>query len=272
VFVARAEVRLLGVDLAWGSRARTGLAALDARGRLLDLRDVRSDEEIVDWVSAWAPGSCVVGIDAPVVVRNPTGARDCERLVTRYFGRHHAGAYPANTGNPAFAGGSTRALRLADRLSLDVDPRSGAARRALEVFPHPATVALLGLPSVLRYKHKAGRDIALLSRETALLLGLLEGLADGDPPLLVRDQPGWTEVRSAVGSATRKADLRRVEDRIDAVICAYVALLALRAPDRLYVFGDGASGYIVTPVTPEIAARVATDGLGPARIGSLAAP
>ena len=269
---ARAEVRLLGIDLAWGSRARTGLAALDLRGRLLDLRDVQSDEGIVDWMSTWAPGPCVVGIDAPVVVRNPTGARDCERLVTRYFCRHHAGAHPTNTGNPAFAGGSTRALRLADRLGLDIDPRSGAARRVLEVFPHPATVALLGLPSVLRYKNKPGRDIALLNRETVLLLDLLEGLADGDPPLLVTDQPGWTAVRSAVGSATRKADLRRVEDRIDAVICAYVALLALRAPHRLHVFGDAASGYIVTPVTAEIAARVAVDGLDQARIGSLAAP
>ena len=53
---------------------------------------------------------------------------------------------------------------------------------------------------------------------------------------------------------------------------AYVALLALRVPHRLHVFGDAASGYIVTPVTAEIAARVAVDGLDQARIGSLAAP
>ncbi len=165
---ADGQVRLLGVDLAWGSRARTGLAALDASGRLLDLRDVRTDEEIVDWVSTWAPGPCVVGIDAPIVVRNPTGARHCERLVTRYFGRHHAGAHPANTGNPAFAGGSTRALRLAGVLGLDVDPRSASGRRSLEVFPHPATVALFELPSVVRYKDKPGRDLALLNRETTV--------------------------------------------------------------------------------------------------------
>jgi predicted RNase H-like nuclease len=272
VVVAGEEVRLLGVDLAWGSRARTGLAALDGRGRLLDLRDVRSDEEIVDWARALAPGPCVVAIDAPVVVRNPTGARECERLVTRFFGRHHAGAHPANTGNPAFAGGSTRALRLTDRLALDVDPRSGAARRALEVFPHPTTVALFDLPSVVRYKHKAGRDLQLLGRETRMLLDLLEGLADADPRLSVTDHSGWTAVRSTVGSATRKSDLRRVEDRIDAVICAYVALLALRSPDRLHVFGDAASGYIVTPLTPGIASRVAADDLAPGNIGSLAAP
>jgi predicted RNase H-like nuclease len=261
VVVAGGQVRLLGVDLAWGSRARTGLAALDASGQLLDLRDVRTDEEIVDWASTWAPGPCVVGIDAPIVVRNPTGARDCERLVTRYFGRHHAGAHPANTGNPAFAGGSTRALRLADLLGLDVDPRSASGRRSLEVFPHPATVALFELPSVVRYKDKPGRDLALLRRETTVLLDLVDGLAVADPPLFVSEHRGWRAVRSAVLSATRKVDLRRVEDRIDAVICAYVALLALRAPDRLHVFGDAASGCIVTPLTPEIAARVAADGL-----------
>ena len=37
-----------------------------------------------------------VAIDAPLVVPNATGQRPVDRLVTRQYGRFHAGAYPAN--------------------------------------------------------------------------------------------------------------------------------------------------------------------------------
>jgi predicted RNase H-like nuclease len=50
--------------------------------------------------------------------------------------------------------------------------------------------------------------------------------------------------------ATRKSHLRSVEDRIDAVMCAYVALFSARCPDRTTTFGDGRTGYIVTPSLP----------------------
>ena len=41
-----------------------------------------------------------------------------------------------------------------------------------------------------------------------------------------------------------------VEDQVDAVVCAYVGLLAARAPERLTTYGDGETGYIVTPTLP----------------------
>ncbi|HSK27797.1 MAG TPA: DUF429 domain-containing protein, partial [Jiangellales bacterium] len=155
--------------------------------------------------------------------------------------------------------GSSRALRIAERLGLDIDPDSAAPRRVLEVFPHPATISLFGLPHVLRYKHKPGRDLVLLRAELTSLLHHLEGLSAAEPPLLVSDHAPWREVRRAVVTASRKVDLRRVEDRVDAVVCAYVALLAAREPEQVHVFGDVHGGYIATPLTPEIAARVAAD-------------
>ena len=64
-----------------------------------------------------------------------------------------------------------------------MNPRSGRARRAIEVYPHPATVALFGLGRTLKYKHKTGRDLDLLRAELLALMGFLEGLADADPAL-----------------------------------------------------------------------------------------
>ena len=62
--------------------------------------------------------------------------------------------------------------------------------------------------------------------------------------------PDWAELRRQVLTAQRKSDLRRVEDPIDAVVCAYVALYAERCPDGVTIYGDFATGYIVTPSLP----------------------
>ena len=42
-----------------------------------------------------------------------------------------------------------------------------------------------------------------------------------------------------------------VEDQVDAVLCAYVALFADRQPERTTTYGDFETGYIVTPTLPE---------------------
>ena len=52
-------------------------------------------------------------------------------------------------------------------------------------------------------------------------------------------------------AATRKSELRVVEDQVDAVVCAYVALFAERWPERTATYGDFETGYIVTPALPE---------------------
>lgn len=242
-------MRFVGVDLAWGPRSRTGLAALDAEGTLLDLTELRSDEDILTWLRPWTGGPCLVAVDAPLIVTNPTGRRRCEAELGAVFARHHAGPHPTNTSRPHMAGG-TRALRLADALGLDVDPASPTVRRAIEVYPHPATIALFGLATTVKYKHKQGRDLDLLRTESLRLVGLVETLESADPPLHVRDHATWAAVRTAVSDATRKVDLKVVEDMVDAVLCAYIGLYSVRKPELTTTYGDLADGYIVTPSLP----------------------
>jgi len=248
-------VRYVGVDLAWGPVGITGLAVLDEAGRLLDVTRRRTDEEVLDWLAPHVRGRCLVAFDAPLVVPNLTGQRRCERLVTEHFGRFHAGCHPSNRSNPAFADGG-RAARLARALSLDPDPASPTARRALEVYPHPAIVSLFGLDRILQYKARPGRDLAHLRAELLRLLDLLDGLAGAGVSLDAAAAPQWAAVRTAVEGATTKAALKRVEDGVDAVVCAYVARYAVHAPERVRVFGTAAEGFILTPVTDEIGRRV----------------
>ena len=236
----------VGIDLAWGERKPTGLAVLDERGRLLSLGVARIDEEIESALADYLRGECLVAMDAPLVVTNPTGNRPAEAALNRDFAGFQAGAHPSNTGKPEFAG-VPRAARLAKRLGLDFDPESAQPRRAIEVYPHPAMVALFGLPVTLKYKNKPGRTLESLRSEMLRLLGYLEGLTQADPPLVLSESAAWRELAAGVARAVRKSELRVAEDQVDAVVCAYVAAYAHQRPGDVTTYGNYAEGYIVTP-------------------------
>ncbi|GBG36261.1 DUF429 domain-containing protein [Mycobacterium montefiorense] len=238
-----------GVDLAWGTRNPTGVAVVDSEGDLVSAVAVRDDDEILAALRPYVIGHCVVGFDAPLVVNNPTGQRPAETALNRDFRRFEAGAHPVNTGKPEFANGA-RGARLAEKLGLDMDPRSSTAQRAIEVYPHAATVALFRLERTLKYKAKPGRTLERLKSELLLLMDGVERLATTDVPLRVTDHRDWVALRKQVTMAQRKSDLRRAEDPIDAVLCAYVAMYSQRCPGRITIYGDAASGYIVTPSLP----------------------
>jgi len=240
----------IGVDLAWGERRPTGVAVLDEAGRLVHLSSRTTDASVLEAVGPYAAGPCVVAFDAPLVVANDTGSGPAEAALNLDFGRFDAGAHPANRGRPEFAD-TPRGARLAAALGLDIDPTSRAPRRAIEVYPHPATVVLFGLGRTLKYKQRSGRPLAQLREELLRLMHLVEGLRTADPVLQVSDHEGWRELLAAVESATSKAGLRLAEDQVDAVLCAYVARFAHLRPERTTTYGDLATGYIVTPTLPQ---------------------
>lgn len=237
----------IGIDLAWGERQPTGLAVLDEDGALVHVSAVRTDDEIAERLAPYVDGPCLVAIDAPLVVRNEAGSRPAEKALTRDFRRFEAGCHPSNLSKPEFRDGP-RGARICKRLGLDMDPRSGRARRAIEVYPHPATIVLFGLDRTLKYKDKRGRDVELLRGELLTLMKHVESV--------VRTEETWAALRHAVETATRKSELRVVEDQVDAVVCAYVGLFADRFPDRTTVYGDLAEGYIVTPALPDGSASI----------------
>jgi predicted RNase H-like nuclease len=239
-------VYFVGVDLAWGGRKPTGVAVVDADGHLVHLGVARANADVLAALAPYVRGDCLVAFDAPLVVTNAEGQRPAEAALNRDFRRFEAGAHPCNTAKPEFAG-APRAARLAEALGLDMDPRSPAARRAIEVYPHPATVVLFRLERTLKYKAKPGRDVARLKSELLLLMDGVEKLARAAVPLHVENHDGWAELRRRVVAAQRKSELRRAEDPVDAVVCAYVALYAQRRPAEVTIYGDVATGCIVTP-------------------------
>jgi predicted RNase H-like nuclease/ppGpp synthetase/RelA/SpoT-type nucleotidyltranferase len=244
-------MHFVGVDLAWGERSPTGVAVLDDDGRLVHVSARTDDASIVAALTPYVEGPCLVAVDAPLVVVNETGNRPAEAALNRDFARFDAGAHPANAAKPEFAR-TPRGARLATLLGLDMDPGSTAARRVIEVYPHPATVALFRLGRTLKYKNRPGRPLAQLRSELLRLVRLLESLRDASVPLVLDVHQPWQVLVSQVEGAARKSDLRRAEDQVDAVVCAYVALFAQRRPALTTTYGDDdwGSGYIVTPTLP----------------------
>ncbi len=242
-------VNFIGLDLAWGQRKPTGIAVVDDAGHLVHLGSATEDGDIRAVLAPYVRDECVVAVDAPLIVTNPTGQRPAERQLNADFAKFQAGAHPANTGRPEFAD-VPRGARIADDLELDMVPDSTAPRRAIEVYPHPATVALFRLGRTLKYKAKPGRGVTQMRAELLRLMEHIEGLAQANPALRVVDNEQWTRLRETVEKAERKSELRGAEDPVDAVVCAYVAMLAIRRPDDVTTYGDFETGYIVTPTLP----------------------
>jgi predicted RNase H-like nuclease len=238
-------MHFVGLDLAWGEKNSTGVAAIDSDGRLLHVGSAQDDASIEAAVSPYVSNDCLVAIDAPLIVKNPTGHRPCEMALNHDFHRFEAGARPAFAEKPEF--NDPRGARIATALTLDMDPLSSSSRRAIEVYPHPATIALFGLEKTLKYKRG---PFEVRQHELLELMTLIEGLDKATPRLRVNHNVSWVELRRRVAAATRPGQLDRDEDPVDAVLCAYVALYWYHRPEDVTVYGDFANGYIVTPTLP----------------------
>ena len=249
-------MRVIGVDLAWAAHNRSGLCAVDD-GRVLASACLVSDDAIDAWMRQWGADEILVAFDAPLIVRNRTGRRPCESVFSSAFAAEHAVPYPANL---TLLRDDVRAARLACRLGLTVEAESirhRPLRAAIEDFPHPALVVLIGRAERLPYKARPGRSLAM---RHAAMCELLQGLLDlerADPPLDVTASPEWPRLAATCDARPSGVALKCLEDELDAYICAYIGWYHLAwAGSRSLTVGDGARGYIVTPVTPRHAALI----------------
>ncbi|MCL4499543.1 MAG: DUF429 domain-containing protein [Chloroflexi bacterium] len=246
-------MRYIGIDLAWAEKGSTGLAVLDEDGRLLANSLAISLDEIAAFILRNAGESCLVGIDAPLIVKNAGGHRPCEIELAR----RGIPAYPANRELLTRIHGSVRGEILAERLAAegfvvtDAHPvELGEGRFVYEIYPwsildyhsyDPETRTSLIPP----YKKKPGVKVADIRRgirEVRDLLGHLELPVVFDHSELVYPV-GDSDI-----DGYRGQKLKAVADLFDAILSAYAVYSV-----RLFgyaggeVVGDLESGYILVP-------------------------
>jgi predicted RNase H-like nuclease len=230
----------IGVDLGWYGKP-SGLASIGLEGselRLLNIARLESVEEILDWIQSQAgSGSAVAAVDAPLVIRNEKGIRPAERELNRDFRRFHGGCHAANLGRPFAQNVISFSRDLEARGFGDgasITPRQ-EGRFQIEVHPHAAIVNLFGLDRIVKYKRGTREQRARgLRRLRTLALSRLPAL---DPALPL-----------CLPTVPRTGKLKPVEDKIDAVICAYIGAHWWHwGAQRNRLYGNEETGYMVVP-------------------------
>lgn len=255
------QTTYLGLDLAWSTRNLTGAAALrgDSTGAsLIEVPTLLRDlEAIVGFIQRHAgDGPAIVTVDAPLLVPNVAGRRPAEAQLSRDFRTFEAGAHPANRALLDRDGSGVRGELLVERLTTygfrpadRINPGE-TGRLVTEVYPHAAMVALFGLRTTLKYKSRGRRSRDGRLAAWRAYQDYLRALESGDPPLFGHHGLLATEV-----ATLRGASLKGYEDRVDALLCAYIALYAHRwGAQRCRTYGDLAHGWIYTPVPPAVRA------------------
>lgn len=245
-------MRFIGIDLAWSARNRSGGAVIDGAahaGTLIAAELLHDDDSIVAFVERFSGDDpAIVAIDAPLRVPNQRGRRAAEAELGRVFARYHAGAHPANRSLLAVDGvvrGEALTARLAARGFVErAEVAAGAAvRQVLEVFPHPAMIALFDLDRIIPYKARPRRSREIRQAAFDRYRAHLRALRHADPALHVPDLLD-RDLR-----ALNLARLKDEEDLLDGLMCAYIAHYLWRwGMQRAQVFGSPEHGTITTPI------------------------
>lgn len=240
-------MKFIGIDLGWKSQP-SGLCCLelvDLNLNLLDLDRLETISDVFFWLDncVHIQDSAIMAVDAPTIIPNLTGSRLPDKLTHKYFGRYHAGCYPANLGL-AFADRTVGfGLELENRgfsHAPEITPKK-LGRYQIEVFPHPAIVELFNLPLILKYKK--GRILERRLELIKLHRYIVDVLPTFKPALNLNFHPALFAEIPTTGKA-----LKALEDKLDSIICAYVgAYWWFWGRERNIVLGDRANGYIVIP-------------------------
>jgi predicted RNase H-like nuclease len=240
-------MKFLGIDLGWKSQP-SGLCCLVWQNYELQLLDLTRKElitEILVWIDTHVKPEepALVAVDAPTLIPNATGSRLPDKLTHKYFGKYHAGCYPANLNLPFAERTVNFGLELEKRGFVHA-PNIEAkklGRYQIEVFPHPAIVHLFGLEKILKYKKG-------LIAERRLELLKLHNFITNTLPTLEPSLRLETELIPSDFLRCSGAVLKETEDKLDSLICAYVgAYWWFWGKLRNLVLGDSDTGYIVIP-------------------------
>jgi predicted RNase H-like nuclease len=246
---------VVGVDLAWGVRGtasrETGIAVVDTTGRIVELACARGVDATLARIEAAAAGhdDVLTFVDASIIVRNPSGQRECERQVGQRYGRWKVSANSTNLGSRHLAG-----VALAGRLEergwsyhdgIEGPPSYG--RHFAECYPYTTLVGTRELGYGIegerpRYKRRPkalpgdGWREARASACDELIRRLVQ-LSGIDPPLSL-DSHAVARELATTGSPRDDRSYKHREDLIDALLCAWTALLWLRhGHERCQVLG-----------------------------------
>ncbi|MEN0678894.1 DUF429 domain-containing protein [Plesiomonas shigelloides] len=235
-------MKLCGIDLAWqGVKNPSGIAIGELNGNELLIESVYPCCRDVKAIIDSEPDIVGYAIDAPLIINNISGLRQCEKELAKVYSSRHASCHPSNLTlypNP-------EPVKLAQYLQQKGVKHLGDRQWMLECYPHPTLIEIFSLPE--RLKYKKGKVVERRNGQTHLanLLVSLEfsPIVKLIIPEHIKHIFSVEYIKSLRGSA-----LKSNEDAIDSVICLYIAALyAVGVTSK--TFGNSIDGYIWIPCT-----------------------
>lgn len=241
---------VLGIDAAWSARNPSGIALLQRRGaRWRSLRVAPSYTSFcerprtrVDWEATPAGGlvdfeavrrTCgllapegyptVVAVDMPVSLGRIAGRREADSAVSKAFGHLGCAVYTPSAHRPGAVGQAFSEILIEAGYTLCTCAHEGLPS-LLEVYPHVSLICLMNADYRLRYKAYKTTDYwpempldarkRLLLKQWKHIRGRLDEAIDGI-------------VVPAPSASSSFAHLKRYEDALDALVCAWTATIFL---------------------------------------------
>ena len=265
--------RYLGIDLAWGEGSaerpakETGLVLLDESGAILEAGWARGINDVLEWIESHVLPGDVIAIDAPLVVTNETGMRECEREVAQRYGPWKVYANPSNLTREWF-GGITLRVRLEALgyvYSDGTTPIDATDISFFECYPYTTLVGVEELGYDFQRPRYKRFNLALPLEERRPfrisecdeLIRRMSLLAASDPPMDLASHP-LTAALITEPTPTKDIAYKHREDLLDAAICAWTAAIwTVHGLDRSQLLGvddapdlHGRRPVIIAPARP----------------------
>ena len=235
-------MRIAGVDLAWQSQKNaSGVCIGKTSNDVVIVTEIYPAIYGVSEVLEVLLGTSNlygIAIDAPLIMKNQSGQRHCEKRLSKFYGSRWAAAHSANkTLYP-----NAKSVELSRKLVQEGFSHLGNEKWQIECYPHPAIIEMFGLEKRLLYKK--GKVLEKKDGQKRLA-NFLKALS-GSKILRLHFEIDLPIIDERYIDSLRGKQLKKNEDALDSILCLYIAAL-YRLGIKSTTFGTVESGYIYVP-------------------------
>jgi predicted RNase H-like nuclease len=240
---------VLGIDAAWTEKGTSGVALMSVESD--DKQIIAANSSYSDFAPNGAENTAqrllraaatiggaavdVVAIDMPIARYGITGRREADNTIARTFARYGASTHSPSEARPGYFGRNLYLDFVREGYEIATDRQAQGSRAIIEVFPLAALVRLMHAATRPTYKVVKAKKYwpeltvtqsieALLDQWRSIAIGLAAEIS-----YTGIDIPDACSVKS-------RASLKPYEDKLDAIVCAWVGACYLEG--RAEPFGD----------------------------------
>jgi len=231
----------IGIDLAWGEKKLSGFCVLEStphskKLKILDVKLIKSIDEIVDEIQKYKDFKVYVGVDAPLVIPNESGNREIEKKFNKDFSKYKISMLPANRKILTKYSKKIRSEILFKKLSACGFKRDYKSNKVIfEVYTHSTIAMCFNNHKILQYKRKKGRNTAFIKEQLEIYKNYLK-----------KELLQHTILKKDI-STLKGQGLKDYEDMLDSLTCGYCIYYCQFNGAKFYQV-DGVNTF-VTPIS-----------------------